>query len=83
MGKEAVEGMITVITAIVGLGIIAVLVSKNANTTGVLQAGGSALSSSIAAATAPVTGSGAFGMGSLANQSTGWTGNAPISSIYI
>lgn len=43
--------------------IVAVLVSKNANTTGVIQSGASGVSSIIAAAVAPVTGGQAQGMG--------------------
>ena len=72
MGKEAIEGLITVATAIVGVAIIATLVSKNAQTASVLSAGGSALSTAISAATGPVT-QASNGLGSI-----GWTGGAPI-----
>jgi hypothetical protein len=51
------ESIITVLTAIVGVAIIAVLVSKNANTSGVLSAGGSAFSKILGAAVSPVSGS--------------------------
>jgi len=50
------EGLITIALAIVGLAVISVLVSKNANTTGVIQATASGFGNSIGAATAPVTG---------------------------
>lgn len=42
--------------AIVGLAIIAVLVSRNANTAGVLTAGGNAFANAINAAIGPVMG---------------------------
>jgi len=47
--------------AIVGVAIIAVLVSRNANTTGVIQASGNAFSGSLATALSPVTGGSGFG----------------------
>lgn len=72
MGNQAVEGLITVATAIVGVAIVATLVSKNANTSGVLTAAGGAFGSAVTAATAPVTGS----AGNLF-QTAGWTGGAP------
>lgn len=65
MGKEAIEGVVTVALAITGIAMIAVLVSKNANTAGVLVASGQALATGITAATGPVT-------------SVGWTGGAPV-----
>jgi len=51
------EAVVTIATAIIGVAILATLVSRNANTTGVLQAMGSAFSNAVAVATAPVTGS--------------------------
>jgi hypothetical protein len=65
MGKETIEGLVTVAVAIVGVAFIAVLVSKNAKTSAILTAGGQALATGIQAATGPVT-------------STGWTGGAPM-----
>jgi hypothetical protein len=61
MSNELITSTVTVLTAIVGLAVIAVLVSKQANTSGVIQAGGSAFTSSIAAAVAPVTGGSGLG----------------------
>jgi hypothetical protein len=61
MSEQLITSVVTVLTAIVGVAIIAVLVSKNANTTGVIQAGGSAFSQALSTALSPVTGSGAFG----------------------
>jgi PRD1 phage membrane DNA delivery len=49
-------GIVAVIASIIGLAIIAVLVSQKAQTSGVIQSAGTALSSVIGAAVAPVTG---------------------------
>lgn len=54
MGKEAIDGTIAVITAIIAVAIVAVLVSKNSSTSSVLTAGGTALSGILKAATGPV-----------------------------
>ncbi|HUC09812.1 MAG TPA: hypothetical protein VL985_05225 [Stellaceae bacterium] len=55
------QGLLASVTsvalAIVGVGTVAVLVSKNANTTGVIQAGASGFSNALAVAQSPVTGS--------------------------
>jgi hypothetical protein len=58
MGDQLIASVVTVLTAIVGLAIIAVLVSKNANTSGVIQAGGSSFAQALTAAVSPVSGSG-------------------------
>ncbi len=58
MGDSLVTAVVTVLMAIVGVAIIAVLVSKNANTTGVIQAGSQGFSSSLATALSPVVGGG-------------------------
>lgn len=55
MGKTT-EAIVTVLTAIVGVAIIATLVSRQANTSGVVSSAGSAFSSIVRAATSPVTG---------------------------
>lgn len=56
--NAATEAVVSIATAIVGVAILAVLVSKNSNTTGVLQAAGTAFSSALGVATGPVTGRG-------------------------
>jgi hypothetical protein len=61
MGDQLIASVVTVATAIVGLAIIAVLVSKNAQTGTVIQAGGSAFSQALTAAVSPVSGSGISG----------------------
>ena len=61
MSDQLISSVVTVLTAIIGVAIIAVLVSKNANTTGVISAGGSAFSSALGTALSPVTGGSGFG----------------------
>jgi len=56
MGDQLIASVVTVATAIVGLAIIAVLVSKNAQTSTVIGAGGTAFAQAVGAAVAPVTG---------------------------
>lgn len=54
--KDAFEPIVTIAVAIVGVAILAVLVSQKSNTAGVLAAAGSAFANSLSAATGPVTG---------------------------
>lgn len=61
MSDQLITSVTSVLLAIVGVAIIATLVSKNANTAGVLQAGGSAFSGSLGTALSPVTGAGMGG----------------------
>lgn len=60
MGDQLIASVVTVATAIVGLAIIAVLVSQKANTANVVTAGGSAFSQAISAATNPFSGASGF-----------------------
>ncbi len=53
---EIGKDVVTVALAIVGLATLAVLVSRNANTTGVLNSSSSAFNSALATAEGPVTG---------------------------
>jgi PRD1 phage membrane DNA delivery len=64
--------IMAILTAIVGLAIIAVIVSKQADTSNVLTSGGNAFSNIIKAAVSPVSGSG--GIGSLPSLSSGTGG---------
>jgi hypothetical protein len=50
------EMLVTIGTAIVGLAIVAVLVSRKSQTPAVIQASGSAFSNALAVAESPVTG---------------------------
>ena len=61
MGDEIIKSIFTVAIAITGVAIIAVLVSKNANTSQVIQASGSAYSTALWTDLSPITGTGGFG----------------------
>jgi hypothetical protein len=50
------EGLVTIILAIVAVGLVSVLVSKNAQTPAVLQAGFSGIGNDLGVAESPVTG---------------------------
>lgn len=68
MDNQLIGGIVTVATAIIGVAVLAVLVSNNANTQGVVQSAGQAFSSALGAAEAPVTGNtgyGNFGLSSM------------------
>lgn len=65
MGHETIQAIVGIVTAIIGLAILSVLVSKNANTAGVINAASSGLSKTIQAATSPVSG----GLGGLSMPS--------------
>lgn len=53
---EALKDITSVALAIVGLGVLAVLVSRNANTSGVINSASSAYNTGLATAAGPVTG---------------------------
>lgn len=61
MSESLVTSVVTIATAIVGLAIVAVLVSQNAQTGNVIQAATSGFASDLAAAVAPVSGGSSFG----------------------
>ena len=64
MGDQLLTSVVTVALAITGVAILAVLVSKNSNTSGVLAAGSAAYSGALATALTPITGgSGTFNFG--------------------
>lgn len=64
MNDQLLTSAVTVLLAITGIAALAVLVSKNANTSQVLQAGGQAYSTALGAALSPITGgSGSFNFG--------------------
>lgn len=62
---------IAVVSGVIGLAIVAVLVSQNAQTSTVVQGVGTALSSVIGAAVAPVSGSQTNNFGSTGSNATG------------
>lgn len=57
----AMEKITTIAVAITGVAILAVLVSKNANTAGVIKAGGGAFTDALRVAVSPVAGGGMGG----------------------
>jgi hypothetical protein len=54
--NQITEAMVTIGTAIIGVAILAVLVSKNSNTTGVIQSIASGFGNALGVAESPVTG---------------------------
>lgn len=50
------EAVVTIASLIIGVAMISVIVSKNANTTGVIQAGASGFGNALGVAESPVTG---------------------------
>lgn len=54
--NQITETVVTIATAIVGVALLALLVSKKSNTAGVIQAAGSAFSNALGVATSPVSG---------------------------
>lgn len=58
MSEQLFNSMVTIAMAIIGVAIVAVLVSRQANTANVLTSAGNAFARALGAATAPVTGSG-------------------------
>lgn len=57
MDSDLVHSVAAIFAGITGVAIIAVLVSKNSNTVGVINAGGNAYSGALATALSPITGS--------------------------
>jgi hypothetical protein len=76
MSDQLITAIVTVLTAIIGVAIVAVLVSNSAKTTGVIGAGASGFSQMLGTALSPVTGG--SGIGSLLNGLTNAT-NSTIS----
>ena len=81
--NELWSGVVTILTAIVGVAILAVIVSKNSNTSGVISAGGSAFAQDIGAAVSPVTGGSSLGMGGFGNVLGGTSLSGGASSTLI
>lgn len=74
--------IVTVLAGVFTVAIIALLVSKNAQTGSVIQSAASGLSSVIGAAVSPVTGgaSGGQGTGALLSYAAGNYGTSPTAS---
>jgi hypothetical protein len=65
MGSNFMGQLVVVLTAIIGVAMVAVLVSKNANTSGVINSGGNALTNLLKTAVSPVAGGSGLTMGNL------------------
>lgn len=80
--NQLTESAVTIAMAIIGVAILAVIVSRNANTAGVLQAMASAFGNTLSVATAPVTGAKVTPNlsypGSISSTSFGLGGGFPI-----
>jgi len=61
--NNLIEAVVSIATAIVGVALLAVLVSRNANTANVIGASGDAFARALGAATGPVTGQGYSALG--------------------
>jgi hypothetical protein len=77
--NTGVEAVVTIATAIVGLAIIATLVSRNAQTPAVIQSAASGFNNALAVAESPVTGSHAQPV--LAYPSMGYGGLSDFSAL--
>ncbi len=74
---ESGRAIVAILSSVIGLSIVAVVLSARSNTAGVLGAAGSALANVIGAATSPVTGAapvGAAGYGGGAGLAQGLAG---------
>lgn len=72
MTDHLITSVVSILTAIVGLAILAVLVSSKASTSNVISAAGTAFANDLSAAEAPVTGGSSSGI-SIPSLG-GWTG---------
>lgn len=59
--SEAWQGLVAIAAAVVGVAVLAVLVSRNSNTAGVVSSLAGGLAQDLSAAEAPVSGGGGFG----------------------
>jgi len=75
MLKEAGAGILAIVTGVIGLAIVAVVLSPKAETSSVLSSGGNALSNVISAAVAPVT-------GNSTNAQTSMSSSNPFAAVF-
>lgn len=54
MGDQVISAVVTIATAIVGVAVLSVIVSRQSNTSGVITAGGDAFANALKAATSPI-----------------------------
>lgn len=65
MGGNLTDSIVTILTAVIGVAILAVLVSRNANTSGVISSASKGFSGILGTALSPVTGSTFGGLNTL------------------
>jgi hypothetical protein len=75
--REIGPGFVAIVASIIGLAMVAVLVSKNAQTGTVLTSAGTALSGIIGAAVGPVSSSQSNMVGAASSNATGSLAGAP------
>lgn len=74
--NQLVNSMTVLVSAIIGVAILSVLVSRNSNTTGVIGAASQGFSSMLSAAEGPITGGGAgMGLGAMGSNQWGFSLN--------
>jgi hypothetical protein len=73
--EETGRALLAIVTGVLGLAIVGVIFSANSNTAGVISAASSGFAGVISAATAPVTGSGAVGLGGLTSLAGTYVGS--------
>lgn len=56
MGERLIESLVTVAVALIGVATLAVIVSKQANTTSVISSAGKAFAQDLGTAVSPITG---------------------------
>lgn len=76
MNQSILEPVITIAAGIIGVAIIAVLVSQRSNTAGVLSSAGGAFANALSAAVSPVTGNSAAPNVNAGSNSNGLLGGA-------
>lgn len=59
MNRDTFEPVVTIVAGIIGIALVAVLVSQKSNTAGVFAAAGGAFSNALSAAVSPITGNSA------------------------
>jgi uncharacterized membrane-anchored protein YitT (DUF2179 family) len=65
MSEQLITSIVTVVTAIIGVAILAVLVSNQSQTGTVIKAGASGFAQDLAAALSPVTGGSGYSINSI------------------
>jgi hypothetical protein len=86
MGREIFEPVVTIIAGVIGVAIIAVLVSQRAQTANVFAAAGGAFSNILSTAVSPVTGAAAtpnVNAGANSNSFSGLTGGNILSGVNL